>query len=139
MTTVIIGIGNVLKGDDGVGPYIVSRLSNNIHAIDAGTAPENHLKKIIDLKPDKIFIIDAVDFGGKPGDIKYFNEFDSSNISISTHNMPPDLFIDFIKQQTNAEIKIIAIQPKELKFNTPMSDEVRKSADNLIRRRRLQT
>ena len=142
---VILGIGNSLKGDDGVGPYIVSSLKSprktsfrdrqvarlNTQLIDAGTVPENYIQKIIDAKPDRIIIIDAVDFGGKPGEVKWFKEFNSANISISTHNMPPELFIDIITQQTGAEVNIIAIQPKELKFNTPLSEEVKESADKL--------
>lgn len=140
MTTVIFGIGNVLKGDDGVGPYIIAETRNlkpetrNIQLIDGGTVPENYIQKIIDSRPDKIIIIDAIDFGGKPGDIKWFTEINSANISISTHNLPPEVFIDFIKQQTNAEIKIIAIQPKELKLNAPMSEEVKNSADYLVKK-----
>lgn len=129
--TVILGIGNTLKGDDGVGPYIISKIKN-IEAIDAGTVPENYIQKIIDSRPDEIIIIDAIDFGGKPGEVKWFSDIDSQNISISTHNLPPRLFIDFIKQQTGAEIKIIAIQPKALRFNTPLSEEVKESADRLI-------
>lgn len=129
--TVILGIGNMLKGDDGVGPYIISKIGN-IQAIDAGTVPENYIQKIIDSRPDEIIIIDAIDFGGRPGEVRWFTEIDSADISISTHNLPPRLFIDFIKQQTGAEIKIIAIQPKGLKFNTPLSEEVKKAADTLI-------
>lgn len=129
--TVILGIGNTLKGDDGVGPYIISKIKN-IETIDAGTVPENYIQKIIDSRPDEIIIIDAIDFGGKPGEVKWFSDIDSQNISISTHNLPPRLFIDFIKQQTGAEIKIIAIQPKALRFNTPLSEEVKESADRLI-------
>lgn len=131
MKTVILGIGNTLKADDGAGPYVISKIKN-IEAIDAGTIPENYIQKIIDSKPDRIIIIDAVDFGGHPGEVKWFNEIDSSSISISTHNLPPRFFIDFIKQQTGAEIKIVAIQPKQLRFNESLSEEVKKGADKLV-------
>lgn len=137
MNTVILGIGNTLKGDDGIGPYIISKLSakhhlQNVHLIDAGTVPENYIQKIIDLNPDKIMIIDAVDFKGEPGRIKKFKEIESANISISTHNTPPELFISLLKQETNAEIEIIAIQPKQLKLDKPLSEEIKKSADTLM-------
>lgn len=152
MKTIILGIGNTLKGDDGVGPYIISKCKDSpfphplglIHSvsptgkrvevelIDAGTVPENYIQKIIDSKPDNLIIIDAIDFGGKPGEVKWLNEISSENISISTHNLPPGFFINFIKQQTGTEIKIIAIQPKRIKFNTPLSEEVKESADRLI-------
>lgn len=135
--TVIIGIGNSLKGDDGVGPYIVSSLKSQVPSletqlIDAGTVPENYIQTIIDKNPENIIIIDAIDFGGNPGDIKWFKRINSANISISTHNMPPELFIDLITRETGAEVTVIAIQPKGLKFNTPLSTEIKKSADRLV-------
>lgn len=127
--TVIVGIGNTIKGDDGIGPYIAAKIKGSINT---GTVPENYIQKIINQHPDKIIIIDAVDFGGKPGEVKRFKEIDSANISISTHNMPPELFLSLIRQQTGADITIIAIQPKQLKLGAPLSEEVKKSADKVI-------
>ncbi len=47
--TVIIGIGNTLKGDDGAGPLVCEQLSGKVCAelIDAGTVPENYIQTII--------------------------------------------------------------------------------------------
>ena len=48
--TLIIGIGNSLKGDDGVGPAVCERLQNLricAEVIDTATAPENFIQKII--------------------------------------------------------------------------------------------
>ena len=46
--TVVLGVGNTLKGDDGVGPLVCERLAGKISAtvIDAGTVPENHIGPI---------------------------------------------------------------------------------------------
>ena len=73
--TVIVGIGNTLKGDDGAGPQVCSILKGNISAeiIDAETAPENFVAKIIQMSPKKLLIIDAIDFGKPPGTIKIFD------------------------------------------------------------------
>ena len=46
---VLLGIGNILKGDDGFGPALVHELEGKvpITCIDAGPAPENYAGKII--------------------------------------------------------------------------------------------
>jgi len=46
--TVIVGMGNVLKGDDGAGPLICQQLNGKVCAelIDAGTVPENYIQTI---------------------------------------------------------------------------------------------
>ena len=90
---VILGIGNTLRSDDGVGSILASRIKDKVPYLvyDAGPTPENYLGKIIKDKPDNIVIVDAVDFGGKPGefrivegeDIKTVNLFSTHNASIS--------------------------------------------------------
>ena len=58
---VIVGIGHPLRGDDALGPSLVKRLDGHLDAlcIDAGSAPENYLGKIIKASPDVILFIDA--------------------------------------------------------------------------------
>jgi hydrogenase 3 maturation protease len=69
--TLILGIGNSMKQDDGVGPTVISKLKikneklkMNVKLLDGGMAPENYTGKIKQLKPDTLIIIDAVDFCG---------------------------------------------------------------------------
>ena len=64
-STVIVGIGNTLKGDDGAGPLICEQLNAKVCAevIDAGTVPENYIQKIIKKAPQNLLVIDAIDFG----------------------------------------------------------------------------
>ena len=48
--TVIVGIGNTLKGDDGAGPLVCQQLRRAkvcAGLIDAGTVPENYIQPII--------------------------------------------------------------------------------------------
>ena len=77
---VILGIGNILRGDDGLGPVLIERLTlrlqksanlkGNIELVcfDAGTTPENYAGKIIKEKPGTILIVDALHLGKNPGD-----------------------------------------------------------------------
>jgi hypothetical protein len=54
--TLILGIGNPLRGDDGLGPALIKRLQGKVGAvmIDAGDAPENHLFAIAKANPQAI-------------------------------------------------------------------------------------
>lgn len=68
----ILGIGNTLRSDDGLGSILANRLKDKVpfKVIDAGTTPENYLEKIVKEKPESMIIIDAVDFGGVPGEFR---------------------------------------------------------------------
>ncbi|MHC4292856.1 MAG: hypothetical protein ACYSTX_01070, partial [Planctomycetota bacterium] len=51
--TLFIGIGQVLKGDDAIGPLLVEKLKGKISAdiIEAGTVPENYIQPIVKKAP----------------------------------------------------------------------------------------
>jgi len=68
--TVIVGIGNIMKGDDGAGPSVIEKIQGKVKAlcIDAGTAPENYLGKIIKENPDTVLFVDAADINCLPGE-----------------------------------------------------------------------
>ena len=60
---VFVGVGNRLRGDDGIGPVLIDMLRGRVaHAIDAGIRPENYTSAIKRLKPAVIVFIDAVKF-----------------------------------------------------------------------------
>ena len=67
--TVIVGIGNSLRGDDGFGPALVQRLQGRVRpvCIDAGVAPENYLGRIVKEQPDTVLLVDAAHLGLEPG------------------------------------------------------------------------
>ena len=124
---VILGIGNTLRGDDAVGSVLATRLKDKISYIvyDAGTSPENYLGKIIKDKPDNIVIVDAVDFGGKPGEFRELEaeEVETTNL-FSTHNASISLTINYLQSNLKVDIIILVIQPKTITFGQDMSEEV---------------
>lgn len=68
----VIGIGNILLGDDGIGVWLANELSGSnlpedVDIIDAGTLGINLLPLIGDA--EKLIIIDAIDAGLKAGEI----------------------------------------------------------------------
>jgi hydrogenase 3 maturation protease len=123
---VIVGIGNVLKGDDGAGPELCSILKGKIasEVIDAGTTPENYIGRLIRMSTKKLLIIDAIDFGSTPGTVKIFDIEDLGKFSFSTHCLSPHLFVQSIQSQINTEVIFIGIQPAQLQLCRGLSKQV---------------
>ncbi len=124
--TVIVAIGNVLKGDDGAGPKVCSILRDKVAAkiIDAGTTPENYIGKIVRMAPKKLLIIDAVDFSASPGTLKLFGEDDIQQFTLSTHCLSPHLFVGAVTSEIDTEVFFIGIQPANLQLGQDLSKQV---------------
>jgi hydrogenase 3 maturation protease len=133
-STLIVGIGNVLKGDDGAGPLICERLAKakvSAELIDAGTVPENYIQRIIKIAPANLLIIDAIDFGATPGTIKIFEPEQLNSLIISTHTLSPRLFVDMIRQNFSLDVYFIGIQPAHVQLGQPVSEQVNRAIHRL--------
>ncbi|MFC1804459.1 hydrogenase 3 maturation endopeptidase HyCI [Candidatus Omnitrophota bacterium] len=131
---VILGIGNTLRSDDGIGSILASRLKDRVPytVYDAGSAPENYLGKIIKDKPDNIVIIDAVDFGGQPGDSRIVEGGDLKTTNLfSTHNASISLTINYLQSNLKADIIVLIIQPKSIAFGDKMTPELTSALEKL--------
>jgi hydrogenase 3 maturation protease len=126
---VIVGIGHPLRGDDALGPSLVKRLEGHINAvcIDAGSAPENYLGKIIKASADVVLFIDAVDFNEKPGFYKILEKEEILKTGFTTHDLSPKMLIGYLSTETKARIYLLGIQPKDLGLGQPLSAPVQKA------------
>jgi len=134
--TVIVGIGNALKGDDGVGPLICEQLRQDgvgAELIDAGSVPENYIQPIIKKAPQNLLVIDAIDFGASPGAIKIFKPEQLNSLVISTHTLSPRHFVDMVRQDMDVDVYFIGIQPAQTRLGQPISVEVNEPVRWLIR------
>ena len=77
--TLILGVGNPLRRDDGIGPAVIQLLAENrdgyqipsdIELVDGGTDGLGLIEYLKDYK--KVVIIDAVETGLAPGTISVF-------------------------------------------------------------------
>jgi len=131
---VIVGIGNTMRSDDGVGALLASRLKDKVafRVFDVGVSPENYLEKIIKEGPDTIVIIDAVDFGAKPGEFQILEAQDLKTANLfATHNASISLAINYLQSNLRADIIILIIQPKSIAFGEELSQEIARTLDNL--------
>ncbi len=130
--TVILGVGNDIKGDDGVGSYIARRLERQFRSIDGKSVPEAYAYEVISHKPDIVLIIDAAKMGSRPGSVGVFTKEDVKNISSSTHSMPLSMLSKHLEKEAGCMVYIIGIEPMETEFDMKLTDTVRKSADNMV-------
>jgi hydrogenase 3 maturation protease len=146
--TVVCGIGNTLRGDDGAGPMVIKGLRRRLGGTDAGkrggnagvllldcgSAPENFSGKVLEFGPEKVIIIDAVEMGRRPGAVDEIGLERVKKAMATTHKMPVTVFIEYLQRSLPAaEIVFIGIQQKSTGFGAEMSSEVGKAAGELIR------
>ena len=133
-TTIYITLGNPLRGDDGVGPYITRNVSGagNICIRDAGDRPERALDWAIEFRPDTIIFIDAADFGGVPGEIRCLARRELKERCFSTHRLPLAAVIDWINRETGAECHCLGIQLGSTSPGEELSAPVHRSADKIV-------
>lgn len=136
---IVLGVGNELKCDDGIGPYIINKLKdeniedkNKLLFIDGKTVPENFTGKIRKEKPTHLLIVDACLMGGKPGDINVVNKYDFANIGISTHSMSLSFFVRYLEKDNDIQIIFVGIEPESMDFADNLTPEVENAAIEFI-------
>ena len=133
-STVIVGIGNILKGDDGAGPLVCERLTAariSAGLIDAGTVPENYIQTIIKKTPRTLLVIDAIDFGAEAGTIRIFEPGQLNSHVISTHTLSPRLFVDIICRSVQVDVYFVGIQPAQTQLGESISAAVSMAIEQL--------
>ena len=138
----IVGVGSEMKGDDAAGIEVVRRLRGKLKSpkvllIEGGVAPENFTGQIRRFKPTHMLLIDATDFGSKPGDVVLAEPEAIVGQSISTHTLPLSILAGYLREQTGAKIMLLGIQPARARMgaqmSTPMRDAVERVRAVLLR------
>ena len=126
---VIVGIGNPLRGDDGFGPALTERLHGKtpLICITAGNAPENYVGRIINEEPDTILLVDVAHLELEPGQYRILQSVDISQYGLTTHDMSSRMLIEFLKDQTRADIFMLAVQPQNVSLGEVMSEPLTKT------------
>jgi hydrogenase 3 maturation protease len=131
----IIGIGNILRGDDGLGSRFIGLLKENCvkaALFDCGTAPENYIFPILATSCETAILVDAADLGATPGEVRVIGLDAVANIGFSTHNPSPRLFADLLRTaRSDLNIFVVSIQPKTTLLGQPISSEVLTSMELL--------
>ncbi len=137
----VLGVGQRLKGDDGVGVYVARLLQRRVRQrgsaklaiIAAGETPENYTARIRRLQPSHVLIVDAAALGRAPGAMGIVAWRHIANEDISTHRLPLSLLARFLEQTLPCKVLLLAIEPKSFSLPQRLSAEVKKSALQLAR------
>lgn len=136
----MIGVGNTLLRDEGVGVHVVNAIkkrytfSPEVEIVDGGTMG-------LDLLPlfegkDKILIIDAVDFKREPGYIDILEKEaipSTLNSKLSVHHINlSDVLFALKLMDLSPDICLIGIQPKSIEIGLDLTEEVESRMDELI-------
>lgn len=133
----LVGVGNPLSGDDSVGLYIVSRLSErlgrkprkNVVLHPITLMPERALSRV-DCKKERVLIFDAVGTGMRPGGVILARLCDSKFGYFSTHNVPLRLIPELAENPSN--VYLSGIEPGNLDLGEGLTEAVRRSADMIV-------
>jgi len=123
---VFMGIGEEKLTDDGVGPYIISKLlhlsNQKFLFINAGIDPMARIDDIMNFKPSHLVLIDTCTLKKEPGTISILERENMSNyIPISSHTIPIHIVIDLlVNQKENLKVFMIGFVPQSLEGFTEL-------------------
>lgn len=137
MQTAILGLGNELLGDEGVGVHAVRQLQQeifpeNTEIIEVGTA-------ILDALPafenaERIIVIDAMKDGMSPGTI-YKTPIDQcrgSQCIASMHGFDIFRTMALAGRSDLPPVMVFGVEPEYIGWSMELSDQVAKSLPHLI-------
>jgi hydrogenase maturation protease len=139
----VLGIGNVLMGDDGIGPYAVKLLEaryefpENVELEDLGTPGLGITAAFSEY--DAIILIDAVSAKAKPGAVKRYRRDELVKVPLKLRVSPHDpalvealLFAEF-SGKCPQEVLLVGVVPQACELGCTMSDAAHIGMEGAIR------
>jgi hydrogenase maturation protease len=136
----ILGVGNVLLSDEGVGVHVANELMKmdlppNVTVVEGGTDGFRLLNVITEA--DRLIVVDAVRGGAAPGSIYRFDIDDvqscPSGFKTSVHQIGILEVIDLSGLiGKTPKTTVIGIEPKSLKMGMELSPEIKAKIPRII-------
>ena len=139
----ILGIGNPLMGDDGVGPAAIERLGargvpEGVDLWDAGLAVSDVLGMLGPADP--LIVIDAVRAGGRPGQIHRLRldvpdlDAPAERDMLSLHELSivPALRIEALTGRVFADVIVLGVEPAACEWGEGLSLAVADALEDVI-------
>lgn len=133
---IVLGIGNRLMMDDGIGIYLIEQLSKLPRSPHVtfliGESDVPYCMEQI-MKATFVVILDAVYAGKKPGELAVYpltNLHEYHALDISAHNF--HLFQLLYQQKESIKGYLIGIEPDEIKFHIGLSKNLNRKWKNIL-------
>ena len=131
----VLGIGNDLRTDDGLGLYFIDNLKIDDPRImieNVGSVPEGFASNLARFGAERVIMVDAADMLKPPGHIELITKDRIGGIAISTHRMPLSFLMMYLEQETGGKTLLIGIQPKSIQFGEGLTPEIQEVVDRTI-------
>jgi hydrogenase maturation protease len=140
MRTLVIGVGNLLRTDDGVGIHVINALNDLHPGIDTLDAAMGSVEILEAMRGyDRAVIVDAIETGAEPGTIFRVNLTRGEEPPVVTHSHGTDLITtlrlgrQLYGEEMPGEIILLAVEAED---TTTIGDEptprVRAAVDEVI-------
>ena len=140
-TTLVLGLGNILLGDEGVGARVAERLQALYQApegtriLEGGTLALDLLPDVEDT--DRLVVIDAVDMGAVPGTVVRIVDEDVPaflSLKVSPHQMGLADILSAARLRGRVPEKLVlwGVQPGVIDATLELSPAVAEQVDALV-------
>jgi len=127
--TLVLGLGNTLRGDDGLGPAVVDWLNQHglppgVKAVDGGTPGLEMVLTLADYP--RVLIVDAADLHRAPGEWMRLSAgqvqpSDQARLSLHYAGLAEALALGAELNALPAELVIYGIQPEQVDWSPGLS------------------
>ena len=136
MRTAIVGVGNLLMRDDGVGVHVARELSDcplpeGVDVIDAGTSADAAFALGA---AERVVVVDAAALGGTPGTV-YRLSLDDAIAAEGLRTCHDLGLVGTLRAAAGAdapEILVLGVEPKEIDWGVGLSQEVSAAVSKVI-------
>ena len=144
-TALVVGCGNLLRGDDAVGPVLVRRLlerglPEGAEVADAGTSGMDVAFRMRGAQ--RVVVVDAATSGGEPGALYRLDGADVEQLppleGLNLHSFRWDHALAFgrwlLKDEYPAEVVVYLVEAGGLELGAPLTPAVDRAVDALAER-----
>lgn len=141
-SVLILGVGNSLLGDEGVGIHVVRAIreiyrdQGSIEYIDGGTLSFTLAEPIA--RADGLIVVDAARMNSSPGTVKVFHDTEMDRYlkgnrqSVHEVSLTDLLDIARLTESLPKKRSLIGIEPRSIDWNESLSPEVQPAVDRAI-------
>ncbi len=133
----VLGVGNILLKDEGIGCHVVQALERipltDVKVVDGGTCPD--VVQFLE-DADKLIVVDAAKGGGMPGQVYRFHLDDitlerKQFLSLHDMSLVDNLMLTGFLRNI-AETVIIGVEPKEIGWGLELSPELQEKIPQIV-------
>ena len=137
MRNLVLGLGNVLLGDEGVGVHVAQRLLERER--DDGTVVLDVGNALLDALPaiaaaDKVVVVDAMQGGGTPGTVYRVAIDDCMSVGPigSVHGFDLKSVLHLADRDDSPDVIVIGVEPGVVGWSTELSGAVTEALPDVV-------